>query len=61
MFSDFDLEEKIRLGVLWFLTGLHWVNGNIPLVIGWLTIAYTALRVGVAYREFRSKAPKSAE
>lgn len=52
---DFEAPVWLKVGVLWALSFFNWVNENLPLLIGWGTLVYTLLQIGIAYRKWRTK------
>jgi len=52
---DFEAPVWVKLVILWALSAFNWVNENLPLLIGWGTLVYTLLQIGIAYRKWRAK------
>lgn len=52
---DIGLAERIKLGLLWGMSALHFVNTNLPLFIGWATLMVTIMQMVISYRKMRAK------
>jgi hypothetical protein len=52
---DFEAPVWVKVAILWALSAFNWVNVNLPILIGWGTLIYTLLQIGVAYKKWRAK------
>ncbi|SEN70359.1 hypothetical protein SAMN05216404_106135 [Nitrosospira multiformis] len=52
---DFEAPVWVKVAILWALSAFNWVNDNLPILIGWGTLIYTLLQIGVAYKKWRAK------
>lgn len=53
MLQNMDLHAKVNMGVMWVVSAFGYINNNLPMFIGWATLIYTCITIGLAIKKWR--------